>query len=87
MKYIVSKIQDRSKIIKILITLLFILMPIIDILRSTFIKEIETNTYINPGSISLPKSEYGPTYLYYDEERFVIFDLNDHELFQKNTKN
>ena len=41
MKYIVSKIQDRSKIIKILITLLFILMPIIDILRSTFIKEIE----------------------------------------------
>lgn len=55
-------------------------------LHIPFIKEIETNTYINPGSISLPKSEYGPTYLYYDEERFVIYDLNDHELFQKNTK-
>ena len=55
-------------------------------LHIPFIKEVETNTYINPGSISLPKSEYGPTYLYYDEERFVIYDLNDHELFQKNTK-
>lgn len=36
-----SKHQDRSRIIKILITAVFILFPIIDILRSTDIKEIE----------------------------------------------
>lgn len=52
-----------------------------------FIKEIETNTYINPGSISLPKSEIGPTYLFYNEEEFIIFDINDQIITRKSLKN
>lgn len=52
-----------------------------------FIKEIETNTYINPGSISLPKSEVGPTYLFYNEDEFIIYDLNDQEIAKKTLNN
>lgn len=48
-----------------------------------FIKNIETNTYINPGSISLPKEGYLPTYLYYDEESFTIYDINDNVIAKK----
>ena len=46
-------------------------------LHIPFIKKIETNIYINPGSISLPKDGNLPTYLFYDEEKFVIYDVND----------
>ncbi len=56
-------------------------------LHKPFIKEIETNTYINPGSISLPKGNEGPTYLYYDEENFIIYDLNDQVIAKKTLKN
>jgi len=56
-------------------------------LHIPFIKEVETNTYINPGSVSLPKSETGPTYLYYDEKSFTIFDMNDKEIAKKDLKN
>lgn len=56
-------------------------------LHTPFIKEIETNTYINPGSISLPKTEVGATYLYYDEEKFVIYDMNVQEIAKKSLKN
>lgn len=55
-------------------------------LHVPFIKEIETNTYINPGSISLPKSEEGPTYLYYNEEEFIIYDMNDKIIYKKSIK-
>ena len=55
-------------------------------LHIPFIKEIETNTYINPGSISLPKSEVGPTYLYYNEESFIIYDMADKEIARKDLK-
>lgn len=48
-----------------------------------FIKNIETNTYINPGSISLPKEGNPPTYLYYDEEAFTIYDINDNIIAKK----
>lgn len=48
-----------------------------------FIKEIETNTYINPGSISLPKGNNKPSYLYFDEETFTIFDIEDNIIAQK----
>lgn len=48
-----------------------------------FIKNIETNTYINPGSISLPKEGNLPTYLYYDENEFVIYDINDNVVAKK----
>ena len=55
-------------------------------LHIPFIKEIETNTYINPGSISLPKSDIGPTYLYYNEEEFIIYDMNDNIVAKKSVK-
>jgi len=42
-----------------------------------FIKQYETNIYINPGSISLPRGEYPESYLIYDENEFVIYDIND----------
>lgn len=45
-----------------------------------FIHKIETNVYINPGSISLPKEGNPPTYLYYDENNFIIYDINDNEV-------
>lgn len=51
------------------------------------IKQIETNIYINPGSISLPKSPEGPTYLVYDEKEFIIYDLNDKILSKKIIEN
>lgn len=46
-------------------------------LHIPFIKQIETNLYINPGSISLPKSDIGPTYLIYDENGITIYDINN----------
>ena len=51
-----------------------------------FIKEIETNTYINPGSISLPRTSDGATYLYYDEEKFIIFNIKDEIIAKKDIK-
>ena len=51
-------------------------------LHIPFIKQIETNTYINPGSISLPKNGI-PTYLFYNEEEFIIYDIEDNEVEKK----
>ena len=42
-----------------------------------FIKKIETNYYINPGSISLPKEGGKPSYLIYDENKVTIYDIED----------
>lgn len=42
-----------------------------------FIKKIETNYYINPGSISLPKEGNKPSYLIYDENKVTIYDIDD----------
>lgn len=42
-----------------------------------FIKKIETNYYINPGSISLPKEGYLPSYLVYDENKMTVYDIKD----------
>ena len=53
-------------------------------LHIPFIKQIETNLYINPGSISLPKEGNPPTYLIFDEEKFTIYDINDNILVEKN---
>lgn len=55
-------------------------------LHIPFIKEIETNTYINPGSISLPKGGFPPTYLFYNENEFTIFDINDNIIVRKTLK-
>ncbi len=46
-------------------------------LHIPFIKKIETNLYINPGSISLPRKKNNSTYLIYDEEKFTIYDIYD----------
>lgn len=48
-----------------------------------FIKKIETNYYINPGSISLPKENNKPSYLVYDEKKFTIYDIEDNILIQE----
>lgn len=48
-----------------------------------FIKKIETNYYINPGSISLPKENNKPSYLVYDEKTFTIYDIEDNILAQE----
>ena len=48
-----------------------------------FIKEKDGNYYINPGSISLPKSEYGPTYLVLEDNKFVIYDLDNKKIAEK----
>ena len=42
-----------------------------------FIKKLETNYYINPGSISLPKEEYKPSYLILEETKATIYDIED----------
>lgn len=52
-------------------------------LHIPFIKERETNTYICVGSISIPRSNFGATYLFYNEEEFIIYDINDHVVARK----
>lgn len=42
-----------------------------------FLKKIGNNLYINPGSISLPRSNNLPSYLFIDDFNFVIFDINN----------
>lgn len=36
-----------------------------------------TNIYLNPGSISLPKGGNLPSYLVFNEEKFIIYDILD----------
>lgn len=48
-----------------------------------FIKHIESNTYISPGSISIARQNYKETYLIYDEEKFTIYDINDNKLIEE----
>lgn len=52
-------------------------------LHTPFIKEKDGNIFINPGSISLPKSEEGPTYLVLEDDKFVIYDINDKKIVEK----
>lgn len=52
-------------------------------MHTPFIKQIETNLYINPGSISLPRQNNKPTYLLYDEKKFVIYDLDNNIICEK----
>lgn len=52
-------------------------------LHVPFIKSVETNTYINPGSISLPKNGNKPSYLYFDEDEFIIYDVDDNIIDRK----
>lgn len=41
-----------------------------------FIKKIDSNIYINPGSISIQRSNHHPSYLLIDEDDFTIYDIN-----------
>ena len=34
-------------------------------------------TYINVGSISLPRNNYAPTYAIYENKTITIYDIND----------
>ena len=52
-------------------------------LHKPFIHEIESNIYINPGSISLPKDEHKPSYLFYNEKEFIIYDIDDNVIAKK----
>ena len=51
-----------------------------------FIKKIETNYYLNPGSISLPKEGYLPSYMVYDENKVTIYDIEDNILMEEELK-
>lgn len=42
-----------------------------------FIKKIDNNIYINPGSISIPKSKNLPSYLFINDNEYIIYDVND----------
>lgn len=45
-----------------------------------FIKAIGNNIYINPGSISKPRSDNHPSYLLINNSEFTIFDVNNNVL-------
>ena len=47
-----------------------------------FIKKIETNYYMNPGSISLPK-EGKATYMIYEEDKVTIYDIDDNKVAEE----
>lgn len=51
-----------------------------------FIKKIETNYYLNPGSISLPKEGYLPSYMIYDENKVTIYDIEDNIIMEEELK-
>lgn len=55
-------------------------------LHIPFIKKIETNYYLNPGSISLPKEGYLPSYMIYDENKFTIYDIEDNIIMEEELK-
>ena len=48
-----------------------------------FIEKIETNYYINPGSISKPRDNYNASYMIYDEDKFTIYDIYNNILFEE----
>ena len=48
-----------------------------------FIKEDHNNLFVNPGSISLPRGNNKPTYLFYNGEEFIIYDMEDHVVARK----
>lgn len=50
-----------------------------------FIKKIETNYYMNPGSISLPRENIA-TYLVLDEKYATIYDVEDNMIMEEEIK-
>ncbi len=45
-----------------------------------YIKQDKDMTYINAGSISLPKDNNKSTYVIYENQKFTIYDLDNHEV-------
>ncbi len=41
---------------------------------------------INPGSISLPRGNFNESYLFYDNGKFVIYDINDNVIDEYSLK-
>ena len=48
-----------------------------------FIEEDKDNLFINPGSVSLPRGNNKPTYLFYDGKEFIIYDMDDNVVARK----
>ena len=48
-----------------------------------FLEEDKNNLFVNPGSISLPRGSNKPTYLFYNGEEFIIYDMEDHVVARK----
>ena len=48
-----------------------------------FLEEDKNNLFVNPGSISLPRGNNKPTYLFYNGEEFIIYDMEDHVVARK----
>lgn len=42
-----------------------------------FIKQQDSNIYINPGSISKPRGNNKPSYLFMNDKEFTIYDIDD----------
>lgn len=51
--------------------------------HTPFIKRVEINYYINPGSISLPRKTYPPTYLILTEEKATIYDIDENIIMEE----
>ena len=48
-----------------------------------YIIEKDTNLFINPGSISLPKENNNPSYMIYENNTFTIYDICGNIITQK----
>lgn len=45
--------------------------------HTPFIRKIDSNLYVNTGSISLPRNNSRPSYLIYDRSKFILYDINN----------
>ena len=41
------------------------------------------NCYINPGSVSIPKGNFPPTYMIYENRTFTLMDFEGNKLFER----
>lgn len=48
-----------------------------------FIKEQDGKIFMSPGSISLPKNDFPPTYMIYSNNKFTIYNIDDEEIMSK----
>ena len=48
------------------------------------VEKLETYTYLNPGSVSFPKSQHGSSYMIYENEKFTIKTFDRQEIYTYN---